>query len=444
MLGAKASRLAQDLRQRRLGNIDQVKGAQKKDCVGFFALRVESAHIEWAMSRNKASAMLIMGLGVNLSHVEAHLDCSRKIESLFNEGVELKHLLNSSQERDELSRLLVAIEAELRHLGKIYGADTSSTAIAATLALLFVVVGVAMLFRTVNQPQRGNDGTVVSENGFDPGGSSASGSKSRCESHLEAFFPLATGATWSYDITVAKGHAYIYEETMWPLDNGRVFQSSGGRRLFARPESEATDSLSARFPGLVVDMPKTGRSYELTFTAKQHERKDNPLFEGLTTFDVEIREDELDIFHGASTIVWGIDATQDFIFLILLYDLNSIVVPRSALSLDHARLAGPGVSRRLVCLGGNPGREASVPGSSEKVSVVGIEVRVPGYEGKRCLHLRREALFADSDAQTANSVLVEDSWFAEGMGLVRTEQKVDGEQTYAWNLTSFVASAAIK
>lgn len=81
--------------------------------------------------------------------------------------------------------------------------------------------------------------------------------------------------------------------------------------------------------------------------------------------------------------------------------------------------------------------------SPSQLLYLGVDVSTTGYEGQNCMHFVRLVEPDPPDRHGghcqvgAEKEFTEDMWFLKGKGLVRLEQKVDGEISMLWILENF-------
>ena len=73
---------------------------------------------------------------------------------------------------------------------------------------------------------------------------------------------------------------------------------------------------------------------------------------------------------------------------------------------------------------------------------VGVDTNVPGYQGLNCLHFTRQVsakeISGGENPDYLDKGFAEDTWFAKDKGLVRFEQKIDGQTSMVWTLEKFI------
>jgi hypothetical protein len=279
---------------------------------------------------------------------------------------------------------------------------------------LAVAISVAMLFASCS---RGSDPVVMEE----PTAVPAAGVVT------EEYFPTGVGTRWDYEIQTFHSRPLTYRQLVFPLAGNQV------------------DTI-----GYSHDHPEAGpgKRFALSLVVKgsvpAHERAaDARLFREYGTptefVELEVLRDELRMYALEKRLFWAIIRESD--------DRRAFHMEQRA---RYTQDIGEGIldpvadgwSRRMVFLGARSGIQIQAAESPlEGLVYVGPDRNVPGYEGEE-LHRFRRLVEARANSYRSlhydENAFTEDMWFAKGKGMVRLEQKVLGETTMVWTLTSFV------
>lgn len=240
----------------------------------------------------------------------------------------------------------------------------------------------------------------------------AAESSTPVEGEPSDYFPTNTGTTWVYEIEIGEVEPLDYRETWWSLSNGKAF----------------CYEMRGRFRALMEDTaPKT---FVLEMKVKGPADEQGPLEYPLGV-ELEIEKDELGIFEDTKQVFWAITSHDRF-------TVNEVITysPHSSYSPGYP-FVGEGYSIRLVFFGGKPGLMIPIGEQSKDALLFnGVDTKVSEYEGIPLLNFIRTVEPGEKN-DYINKGFSEDMWFAKGKGLVRLEQKVDGEVSMTWNLVEF-------
>lgn len=218
------------------------------------------------------------------------------------------------------------------------------------------------------------------------------------------FFPTAPGTRWTYEVDVVGGpHPLLYYEIRRPIGDGH----------FATTASRST-------PRAIHDItaPAAAAKYQLELSV-QEGAASSP--QGI---ELSIDADELGLFADVQQVHWGVDQTKRYVVTLV------------------ADLENQGRATRVWFFGGLPGHRLQGQGSLDALHFVAVETDVEGWSGTECLHFIRrvEAAAPDSPVQLS-AAFTEDTWFARDQGLVRLEQRADGNLMMVWRLVNFAPGA---
>jgi len=234
------------------------------------------------------------------------------------------------------------------------------------------------------------------------------------------YFPTSTGMKWVYQIEIGEVEPLNYKEISWPLGKREITYSTRGR---FRPLLEETP-------------PKT---FLLEMRVKGPAAKQGPLeYEGV---ELEIEKDELGIFDEyAKQVFWS--TTRGGRFMAQEVVTYSPYMPGAPTGSWGGWGQGDGYSMRLIFFGDEPGTRIGMGKEPQDALLfVGIDTQVPQDEGTPLLHFLRTVESSERKKGEEQSHLgkgfTEDMWFARGKGMVRLEQKVEGETSMTWSLIQF-------
>lgn len=236
------------------------------------------------------------------------------------------------------------------------------------------------------------------------------------------YFPTDTGTRWIYEIEKGEVDPLHYRVTRWPLRNGKVATTST-RGLFFRPPLG----------------DRALKTFLLEMSVKGPASKQGPLM-WPAGIELDIEKDELGFFEDAEQVFWAITFSGRFeVWTVVTYlPDTSTIVGGSWGSWGQEE----GYSLRVVFFGEAPGTRIGIgEKSKDNLLFTGVDTEVPEYEGTPLIHFVRTVEPAEKEEGEDRSYhekgFSEDMWFAKGKGLVRLEQKVDGEVSMTWTLMEF-------
>lgn len=238
---------------------------------------------------------------------------------------------------------------------------------------------------------------------------------------LKDFFPTQVGLKWTYEITIGDADPLRYNETSWPQDKGVVNSYIRGR-IFPVNQGEG----KKRFTLII-----RSRASAANIGTIEH----------LNGVELEVVQDELGIFEDAKQVFWAISTEDRFVAcLVVTYDPMSHGAPKGD---AWGRLGqGDGSSMRLLFFGERPGIQLGIGEKpTDKLLFVGPDTNVEGYAGQALLHFTRsvEGTKGDQYDQYRHEIdraFTEEMWYAKGKGLVRLVQKVGGNISMTWALST--------
>lgn len=241
--------------------------------------------------------------------------------------------------------------------------------------------------------------------------------------HPSEFFPSVPGTRWVYEVELGDLAPVTYSETAWPMGDGRsaVYANRGFLR------------------GAVLRGETEKHTFALVMCVKGPAKTQGPL-KYPNGVELEIGTDELGIFDDSKQVFWAISSSGRFMAnLVVTYDPDTTPgAPRDGPY--HGWGLGDGSSMRLVFFGDKPGIGIGLKGSPDTLRFIGMEHGVESLDGVDCLHFVREVVAAEHRAGEKpvafEQKFTEDTWFARAKGLVRLEQKIEGQTSMVWKLKS--------
>lgn len=233
------------------------------------------------------------------------------------------------------------------------------------------------------------------------------------------YFPISVGVKWVYRIEIGEIEPLNYRETSWPLGEREVTYATRGRFLPLQQRTRKTFLLEMRVKG------RAAQQGPLKYPAG---------------VELEIVQDELGIFEDSKQVFWAITQDRFMAHEVVTYPPDT----------SPCGLGGPwgswgqeeGYSMKLVFFADKPGIQIGLGKDPiDTLLFTGIDTQVPQYEGTPCLHFVREVKSSEKkqgeDRSHLDKGFSEDTWFAREKGLVRLEQKVDGNTSMVWTLVRF-------
>jgi hypothetical protein len=230
-----------------------------------------------------------------------------------------------------------------------------------------------------------------------------------------SFFPMQTGATWTYKITIGEAEPLSYEESRWKLGAGRGSMLKSTRRRYAamlKAPDKKTFALKMRVKG----------------PAKKQGILEYPI-----GAEIEILKDELGIFEDVKQMFWAARTNgRFFVHQVITYDASM----NSSSSLDSwgRRSDSDGHALSIAFFGATPGTQIGI---SEKDTLLMKNIaEIPG-EKFPILEFIRKVKKGEGDDSILNKNFEERKVFALGKGLILLEQKVEGKPSMTWTLEKF-------
>jgi hypothetical protein len=234
------------------------------------------------------------------------------------------------------------------------------------------------------------------------------------------FLPTEIGTEWTYAIEIGETDPLKYSEVVWPTGDSAMLYSN-----------------ISLFPVLFASEEKPEK-FLLTIRVKGSPPKQGP-FEYNNAAELEVVKDDLGVYEGAKQIFWLISPGR-----FQLRVVEAITYDPSLAPGEFAR--EDGYSQKLLLLDCLPGLsyEERMGWDMENMSAETLTSLLhttdfPQYEGTLVLHYQRIVESDEKREATGylNNGFTEDTWFAEGKGLIRLEQKVDGKVSMIWTLDQF-------
>ncbi len=238
------------------------------------------------------------------------------------------------------------------------------------------------------------------------------------------YFPSAPGTEWVYEIIDRTSKPYAplsVDQITWPM--GEQFCRITGRGLlFSRTQESGPYTLAIRVAGIAA------RQGRLQFPK---------------AIVLKIIRDDLGIFRDAREIFWAFipDDKMHSVQQIITYLPNASGAP------GHQR--EDGYLYRMAFFVGKPGiaQSASPPEQPaetvvERLLFLGMDTAPAEAGGQPCLHFLRivdaNSDFSDHEPSYLDKGFVEELWYAKDRGLVRLEQRIDGEISMIWALAKYI------
>ncbi|MCD4685936.1 MAG: hypothetical protein K8S97_08370 [Anaerolineae bacterium] len=221
------------------------------------------------------------------------------------------------------------------------------------------------------------------------------------------FLPAEVGSQWTYKIEIGDMAPLRYDEVIWPIGDTAVVSRASGL-----------------FSGLFVGAA-TADVFWLTLQVKGTATQQGP-FEYDNGVELEILRDDLGVFEDAEQVFWTISPGEYQARVMEIVTYPAYLAPDDLAQED-------GFSARLILLDCLPGvyQEGLVWGeeSTDILHSLVHDIQFPQYEGTTVLHFQRVVEY-----EGFWGGFTEDTWFAEGIGLIRLEQRVDGVISMIWTL----------
>lgn len=209
-----------------------------------------------------------------------------------------------------------------------------------------------------------------------------------------AYFPMAEGTTWVYAIEVGDLEPLDYQESSWPLAEGK----------------ETTFAYITRFTRLAK--PNAPRTFQLVLEAKGSVANQGPKRYPLGT-ELLIKKDDLGVFENSNRLFLAAHAHQDDRFMAYRIVTYPAGVPNDRRDIMLSR--GDGYAETLLFFSDKAGIEIRIGRESKQaLEFVGYEKQVPGYTGMTLLHFRRTVERLDLPKEVPNAGTSLNSGFSEG------------------------------
>jgi hypothetical protein len=231
------------------------------------------------------------------------------------------------------------------------------------------------------------------------------------------YFPMNPETEWHYKITAGNTDALTYETVSWPISEKQLSYATRGWIYSAKP----------------------GKTYDLIIKVEKPQTEQGPLkvSDGV---ELKIIKDDLDLFKKSDStgIFWapfGSDGGTYMINQVITYSPNSMGAPSGPWGSWGQK---DGYSLRLLFFADKPGIEISRSGDPDALLFEGVDNSLPGYSN--CLKFTRTVKESEPTSREATSLdksFTETTWFAKDKGLVRLEQKVNGQTSMTWTLEKF-------
>ena len=229
---------------------------------------------------------------------------------------------------------------------------------------------------------------------------------SRSSAGAADYFPMKMGNEWLYNIEIKSSYPLAYEEVFWP-------QGSGGRTMISRGE---------------LYYPAINNNH---LRMKIVDRKETPTVSVL----LEVSEDDLHMFDYSTGLSWMRLSGDKFgIIQTVTY---STIRPGSPYSGIGMGIGDDGLAQRITFFEDNPGKSLTLNVNQDSLTLIGFDGGVVGCQDVSCMHFRRQVRSESKIVSIVDKGFTEDTWFALGKGMVRLEQKIDGQISMTWTLESF-------
>jgi hypothetical protein len=219
------------------------------------------------------------------------------------------------------------------------------------------------------------------------------------------YFPTQNGTEWNYKIILSGKPLRYTEATLYPE------HSLYCTRDFYNDKGVSTHYLKFKIIGINSNIESS--NYD--------EIK-----------DIEVTEDTLGAFGNNAGVAMA--KNDGFISLLCIHKID-VMIP------------GYSIIERLFFFTGNPGdsfrKEYEPSASPDQLLYLGLDTNVQDG-GQKCMHFVR---LVEPESRNglqghcqlgAEKEFTEDLWFAKGKGLIRLEQKIDGQTSMTWTLEKFI------
>jgi hypothetical protein len=234
------------------------------------------------------------------------------------------------------------------------------------------------------------------------------------------YFPMSPGTEWHYKITAGDAEPLSYRTTDWPLNEKVLAYSTRGLIYSAKP----------------------GKTYDLVIKVVEAAQEQGPLrLSG--GVKLEAVKDDLNIFDGndCTGIFWapyGNDGNGRYMVdQVTTYSPDSAGSPTGSWGGWGQK---DGYSLRVIFFADKPGTEIGLAEDPDSLMFEGTDSSLPECKDYVCLKFVRYVKESDTTGEKSSldKAFTETSWFAKNKGMVRLEQKIDGQTSMTWTLEKFV------
>lgn len=223
---------------------------------------------------------------------------------------------------------------------------------------------------------------------------------------LEDYFPTDLNSEWHYKVDVY-GDPLFYDVQRWPVGDLAVSYSTRGRSI----KSEGTYDLKLK----VIRKVETPEQI---------------------TAEVKIIEDGFGIFRTVQALYWmelGRNSGKPMFIQRTEYPSYYSPLPWYSIS--------PGLSERMLLFSAKKGVIRTRINSNNEI-IEDQDLQFLGqenYNGMPCLVFLRTVYPEEKSTDSHLSKgFTEQLWFGKGKGLIRLEQKIDGQTSMTWTLEKFI------
>jgi hypothetical protein len=217
------------------------------------------------------------------------------------------------------------------------------------------------------------------------------------------YFPLTLGTEWRYNIDYIHFPPLSYSEIFWPKNTPT--------------ESEVRGE---------VYFPKRSGNHmtiKIVNTTSSHQA------------EIKVLEDDLIMFDYVTKITWtGIEGNKTGFVQTVYYSPHR-----------NSRCIGPyarcvweeGFSKNIIFFEGKTKDSLTLNYGKDSITFLGYDNNVPDYADIPCMHFQRHVMSEPVIESILDIEFTEDTWFAPKKGMIRLEQKNEGETTLVWTLERY-------
>lgn len=230
-------------------------------------------------------------------------------------------------------------------------------------------------------------------------------------SAFSLYFPMNVAATWEYSIKIeGKAEPLSFDQVFWPtVGNKGVIQSARGRFV------EAMNNPNGEFKLKLQVKANVSQQGSLSYP---------------NGVEIAVLEDTLGVYPSDLQGVFWVNNGSDSDFTVM-----ELITFRKG-SGRGTGFSEDGESMRLLGFAGAPNVSIGLGENPvDTLLYLGVDSSVVGYEGLLLLHYKRQVV-ASGESSELEKTFTEDVWFAEGKGMVRLEQRVEGIPSMTWILNS--------